>query len=97
MRSIQVGSADDPLKRAAFQQLEVDTYVGAPNKAVYQTDLYEAPILRMYGVTQNGVHSQNTFSYTSKSTALAITTSLSVSTIAVTFVCLPNPSNPDVT
>ena len=39
---------------AAFQQLEVDYYIGTPNKHVHATDLQETPIVRMYGVTENG-------------------------------------------
>lgn len=40
---------------AAFQQLEVDYYIGAPNQQVFRTDLLETPIIRMYGVTEHGV------------------------------------------
>lgn len=39
---------------AAFQQLEVDYFVGHPNQKLHRTDLQEVPILRMYGVTQQG-------------------------------------------
>ena len=39
---------------AAFQQLEVDYYIGTPNQSVHPTDLQETPIVRMYGVTENG-------------------------------------------
>ena len=39
---------------AAFQQLEVDYYIGTPNQSVHPTDLLETPIVRMYGVTENG-------------------------------------------
>ena len=42
---------------AAFQQLEVDYYIGAPNQQVFPTDLQETPIIRMYGVTEQGTHS----------------------------------------
>ncbi|KAK9824535.1 hypothetical protein WJX72_011160 [[Myrmecia] bisecta] len=41
----------DPL---VFQQLEVDYFVGAPNRSVHRTDLLEVPIIRMYGVTAAG-------------------------------------------
>lgn len=42
---------------AAFQQLEVDYFVGPPSAhslQVHRTDLNEVPILRMYGVTDAG-------------------------------------------
>ena len=39
---------------AVFQQLEVDYYIGAPNQQVFRTDLHEVPIIRMYGVTEQG-------------------------------------------
>lgn len=39
---------------AAFQQLEVDYFVGPANHWHYKTDLSEVPILRMYGVTEHG-------------------------------------------
>ena len=39
---------------AAFQQLEVDYYIGTPNQQVFRTDLLETPIIRMYGVTEHG-------------------------------------------
>ena len=41
----------------AFQQLEVDYFVGPPtahSQQVHRTDLHEVPILRMYGVTEAG-------------------------------------------
>ena len=44
--------------RAAFQQLEVDYFVGPPTAhslQVHRTDLHEVPILRMYGVTEAGM------------------------------------------
>ena len=44
--------------RTAFQQLEVDYFVGPPtahSQQVHRTDLHEVPILRMYGVTEAGV------------------------------------------
>ena len=40
--------------RAAFQQLEVDYFLGNPNRVVHRTDLLETPIVRMYGVTKEG-------------------------------------------
>ena len=43
------------LAHAAFQQLEVDYYIGAPNQQVFRTDLHETPIIRMYGVTEHGM------------------------------------------
>ena len=42
---------------AAFQQMEVDYYVGAPDQSMFRTDLQEVPILRMYGVTEQGARS----------------------------------------
>jgi hypothetical protein len=39
---------------AAFQQLDVDYFIGPPNQQLYRTDLSEVPILRMYGVTEQG-------------------------------------------
>lgn len=39
---------------AAFQQLDVDYFIGPPNQQLYRTDLSEVPILRMYGVTEHG-------------------------------------------
>ena len=39
---------------AAFQQMEVDYYIGPPNQSIFRTDLQEVPILRMYGVTEQG-------------------------------------------
>ena len=39
---------------AAFQQMEVDYFIGAPDQSMFRTDLQEAPILRMYGVTEQG-------------------------------------------
>jgi hypothetical protein len=44
---------------AAFQQLEVDYYIGAPNQQVFPTDLQETPIIRMYGVTEQGMDGPN--------------------------------------
>ncbi|KAK9916868.1 hypothetical protein WJX75_008145 [Coccomyxa subellipsoidea] len=38
----------------AFQQLDVDYFIGPPNQQLYRTDLSEVPILRMYGVTEQG-------------------------------------------
>lgn len=46
--------------RTAFQQLEVDYFVGPPtahSQQVHRTDLHEVPILRMYGVTEAGTPS----------------------------------------
>ena len=40
--------------RAVFQQLEVDYYIGAPDQQTFRTDLLEVPIIRMYGVTEQG-------------------------------------------
>lgn len=40
---------------AAFQQLDVDYFVGEPNKNVANSTLTEVPILRMYGVSEAGV------------------------------------------
>ena len=37
-----------------FQQLDVDYYNGTPDKQLYHTDLTEAPILRIFGVTEAG-------------------------------------------
>lgn len=42
------------LAAAAFQQLEVDYFIGEPNSKIMQTELTEVPILRMYGVTEAG-------------------------------------------
>ena len=39
---------------AAFQQLEVDYFLGPPDTRIAQTDLAEVPILRMYGVSEAG-------------------------------------------
>lgn len=39
---------------AAFQQLEVDYFLGEPNKKLLSTELTEVPILRMYGVSEKG-------------------------------------------
>ena len=39
---------------AVFQQLETDCLVSAPNKAVHQTDLHEVPVIRMFGVNEEG-------------------------------------------
>ena len=32
----------------------MDYYIGTPNQSVHPTDLHETPIVRMYGVTENG-------------------------------------------
>ncbi|CAL5224971.1 g7745 [Coccomyxa viridis] len=45
---------DPSTQSLAFQQLEVDYYIGAPNQQVFRTDLLETPIIRMYGVTEHG-------------------------------------------
>ena len=50
----ELGSADTSIVHAVFQQLDVDYYVGAPDKQLYHTDLLEAPILRIFGVTEQG-------------------------------------------
>ena len=39
---------------AAFQQLEVDYFLGDPDPRVHETKLAEVPILRMYGVSEAG-------------------------------------------
>jgi len=39
---------------AAFQQLDVDYYLGPPDPKVQTTELTEVPILRMYGVSEAG-------------------------------------------
>jgi len=39
---------------AAFQQLDVDYYLGPPDPKVQKTELTEVPILRMYGVSEAG-------------------------------------------
>lgn len=39
---------------AAFQQLEVDYFLGEPHEQVLRTELSEVPILRMYGVSESG-------------------------------------------
>lgn len=41
----------DPL---IFQQFEVDYSSGKPNTRYYKSDLQEAPVLRMFGVNENG-------------------------------------------
>ena len=46
---------------AAFQQMEVDYYIGAPDQSMFRTDLQEVPILRMYGVTEQGACSTPLF------------------------------------
>ena len=57
---------DPATDRLVFQQLEVDFCSGAPNKQYYPSDLQEAPILRMFGVTELG---KNQFTYIHSSTA----------------------------
>jgi DNA polymerase delta subunit 1 len=45
----------DPASQSLiFQQLEVDYNVAQPNTAFYPTDLKEVPIIRMFGVTEQG-------------------------------------------
>jgi len=48
-RALDVSS--EPL---IFQQFEVDYTVSNPNPAFYQSELKEAPILRMFGVNESG-------------------------------------------
>lgn len=46
----------DPSKdRLVFQQFEVDYTSGPPNKAFYNSDLQEVPIIRMFGVNEHGM------------------------------------------
>ena len=54
--SLQNGTIQADGKRccAAFQQLDVDYYIGQPNQQLHRTDLTEVPILRMFGVTATG-------------------------------------------
>jgi hypothetical protein len=47
---------------AAFQQLEVDYFIGDPHFLWHKTDLHEAPIIRMYGVNQTGAPLINSLS-----------------------------------
>ena len=43
-----------PLAPTAFQQVEVDYFVAPPDARVHDTDLPEAAILRVFGVTDTG-------------------------------------------
>lgn len=45
---------DPSTETVLFQQFEVDYNTGAPNRAYYATDLYEVPIIRMFGVNEHG-------------------------------------------
>eukprot|EP00884_Botryococcus_braunii_P008677 jgi/Botrbrau1/17810/Bobra.0127s0057.1 len=49
-----VRAFDPQQERLTFQQLEVDYYVGEPHRKWHQSDLQEAPIVRMFGVNETG-------------------------------------------
>lgn len=54
-QSLEARMPDDwPSDCTAFQQLETDYFIGRPDLELVATELAEVPILRMYGVTEQG-------------------------------------------
>ena len=52
--SLAKGSLTPLVLAAVFQQLETDYYISPPNKNIYPTELLEVPVIRMFGVTEQG-------------------------------------------